>query len=220
MKKRKVSIICFMLTILLVTKSVAAIPVSEGYDRNSLYSAVHGPYGADTEEVSVSDDSLSNNTISGDSVSDNAVSDNTVSGDSISDNTLSEDSVSDNIINLNTVEAGDDLTAEQTTVFSVQTAATAIENIGQTIATTFTKSVKKPAQVKKLTLTNPAKGKLRIRYQKVTGAEGYEIVYAANSLFTASKIVLDVKKNKTDITELPQGKTYYVKVRAYKMDEN
>ena len=209
-----------MLIILLVTESVAAIPVSEGYDRNSLYSAVHGYYGADTEEVSVSDDSLSNNTISGDSVSDNAVSDNTVSGDSISDNTLSEDSVSDNIINLNTVEAGDDLTAEQTAVFSVQTAATAIENIGQTIATTFTKSVKKPAQVKKLTLTNPAKGKLRIRYQKVTGAEGYEIVYAANSLFTASKIALDVKKNKTDITELPQGKTYYVKVRAYKMDEN
>lgn len=220
MKKKIVSIICFMLTTLLVTESVAAIPVAEGCDQNSLYSAMHGYYGADTEEVSVSDDSLSNNTISGDSVSDNAVSDNTVSGDSISDNTLSEDSVSDNTINRNTVEAGDDLTAEQTAVFSVQTAATAIENIGQTIATAFTKSVKKPAQVKKLTLTNPAKGKLRIRYQKVTGAEGYEIVYATNRSFTASKIVLDVKKTKADITELPQGKTYYVKVRAYKTDEN
>ena len=49
MKKRKVSIICFMLTILLVTKAVAAIPVSEGYDRNSLYSAVHGYYVTHTE---------------------------------------------------------------------------------------------------------------------------------------------------------------------------
>ena len=29
-----------------------------------------------------------------------------------------------------------------------------------------------------------------------------------------------MKKTKTDITELPQGKTYYVKVRAYKTDEN
>lgn len=203
-----------------MTESVAAIPVSEGYDRNSLYSALHDSYGGDTEAVSVSDDSLSDNTISGDSVSDNAVSDNTVSGDSISDNTIREDSVSDNTIRQDAVEAGDDLAAEQTAVFSVQTAATAIENIGQTIATAFTKSVKKPAQVKKLALTNPAKGKLRIRYQKVTGAEGYEIVYATNSLFTASKIVLDVKKTKTDITQLPQGKTYYVKVRAYKTDEN
>lgn len=71
-----------------------------------------------------------------------------------------------------------------------------MKDIGHTVAAVFTKSVKKPAQVKKLTLKNPAKGKLRIRYQKVTGAKGYEIVYATNRSFTASKIVLDVKRRR------------------------
>ena len=72
-------------------------------------------------------------------------------------------------------DAGDDLAAEQAAVFSLQTATTVMKDIGHTVAAFFTKSVKKPAQVKKLTLKNPAKGKLRIRYQKVTGAKGYGI---------------------------------------------
>lgn len=220
MHKRMISIMCFMLTIILAVEPVMAFPGSEGYAGNPLYSAAYDPYRADTEAVSVSDDSLSDNTVSGDSVSDNAVSDNTVSGDSISENTVSDNAVSNNTISRNTADAGDDLAAEQAAVFPLQTVTTVMKDIGQTVAAVFTKSVKKPAQVKKLTLTNPAKGKLRIRYQKVTGAKGYEIVYATNRSFTASKIVLDVKKTKTDITELPQGKTYYVKVRAYKTDEN
>ena len=220
MHKRMISIMCFMLTIILAVEPVMAFPGSEGYAGHFLYSAAYDPYRADTEAVSVSDDSLSDNTVSGDSVSDNAVSDNTVSGDSISENTVSDNAVSNNTISRNTADAGDDLVAEQAAVFPLQTATTVMKDIGQTVAAVFTKSVKKPAQVKKLTLTNPAKGKLRIRYQKVTGAKGYEIVYATNRSFTASKIVLDVKKTKTDITELPQGKTYYVKVRAYKTDED
>lgn len=220
MHKRMISIICFMLTIILAVEPVMAFPGSGGYAGNSLYRDAYDSYRADTEAVSVSDDSLSDNTVSGDSVSDNAVSDNTVSGDAISENTVSDNAVSNNTISRNTADAGDDLAAEQAAVFPQQTATTVMKDIGQTVAAVFTKSVKKPAQVKKLTLTNPAKGKLRIRYQKVTGAKGYEIVYATNRSFTASKIVLDVKKTKTDITELPQGKTYYVKVRAYKTDEN
>ena len=220
MNKRIVSIISFMLTIMMTVNAIAAVPVSGENGQNTLYSAVSNSYGADAEAVSVSDDSLSDNTISGDSLSDNTVSGDSISDNTISDNTVSGDLVSDNTISRNTADAGDDLAAEQAAVFSLQTATTVMKDIGHTVAAFFTKSVKKPAQVKKLTLKNPAKGKLRIRYQKVTGAKGYEIVYATNRSFTASKIVLDVKKTKTDITELPQGKTYYVKVRAYKTDEN
>lgn len=220
MNKRIVSIISFMLTIMMTVNAIAAVPVSGENGQNTLYSAVSNSYGADAEAVSVSDDSLSDNTISGDSLSDNTVSGDSISDNTISDNTVSGDLVSDNTISRNMVYAGDDLAAEQAAVFFLQTATTVMKDIGHTVAAVFTKSVKKPAQVKKLTLKNPAKGKLWIRYQKVTGAKGYEIVYATNRSFTASKIVLDVKKTKTDITELPQGKTYYVKVRAYKTDEN
>ena len=209
-----------MLTIMMTVNAMAAVPVSGENGQNTLYSAVSNSYGADAEAVSVSDDSLSDNTISGDSLSDNTVSGDSISDNTISDNTVSGDLVSDNTISRNTADAGDDLAAEQAAVFPLQTATTVMKDIGHTVAAVFTKSMKKPAQVKKLTLKNPAKGKLRIRYQKVTGAKGYEIVYATNRSFTASKIVLDVKKTKTDITELPQGKTYYVKVRAYKTDEN
>ena len=109
MHKRMISIICFMLTILLLTESVAAIPVS------------------------VSDDSLSDNT-----VSDNAVSDNTVSDDSISDNTVSDNAVSNNTVSQNIADTGNDPAAEQTAAFSLQTAATVVKDIGQTVAAVFT----------------------------------------------------------------------------------
>ena len=220
MNKRIISIICFMLTTILMIEPIAAFPVSTEYAGNSLYSDTHDSYMAGTETISVSDDSLSDNTVSGDSISDNTVSGDSISDNTISDNTVSNDSVSDNTVSRDTADAGDDLVAEQTAVFSLQNAATVVKDIGQTVAAVFTKSVKKPAQVKKLALTNPAKGKMRIRYQKVTGAKGYEIVYATNRSLTASKVILDVKKTKTDVPELPQGKTYYVKVRAYQMDEN
>ena len=220
MNKRFVSIMCFMLTIILIAEPVTAFPVSEGYAGSLLYRNAHDSYRSDTETISVSGDSLSDNTVSGDSVSDNTVSGDSVSDNTISDNTVSDDSVSDNTISRNAADESSDLAADQTAGFSLQAATTVVKNIGQTVAAVFTKSVKKPAQVKKLTLTNPAKGKLRIRYQKVTGAKGYEIVYATNRTLTASKVVLDVKKTKADVTELPQGKTYYVKVRAYKTDEN
>lgn len=203
-----------------MAEPIAAFPVSTEYAGNLLYSDTHDSYMAGTETISVSDESLSDNTVSGDSVSDNTVSGDSVSDNTISDNTVSNDSVSGNTVSWDTADTGNDLAAEQTAGFSLQNAATVVKDIGQTVAAVFTKSVKKPAQVKKLALTNPAKGKMRIRYQKVTGAKGYEIVYATNRSLTASKVILDIKKTKTDVTELPQGKTYYVKVRAYKTDKN
>ena len=166
MNKRIVSIISFMLTIMMTVNAVAAVPVSGEYAGNSLYSDGHDSYKADTEIVSVSDDSLSDNTISGDSLSDNTVSGDSISDNTISDNTVSGDLVSDNTISRNTADAGDDLAAEQAAVFSLQTATTVMKDIGHTVAAVFTKSVKKPAQVKKLTLKNS-----RYRRQCVSGVD-------------------------------------------------
>lgn len=159
MNKRIVSIISFMLTIMMTVNAIAAVPVSGENGQNTLYSAVSNSYGADAESVSVSDDSLSDNTISGDSLSDNTVSGDSISDNTISDNTVSGDLVSDNTISRNMVDAGDDLAAEQAAVFSLQTATTVMKDIGHTVAAVFTKSVKKPAQVKKADTEKSCKGK-------------------------------------------------------------
>jgi len=76
-----------------------------------------------------------------------------------------------------------------------------------------------PAKVKKPTLTNLSGKKMKVAYKKVTNAKGYQIVYSTSSKFTsaATKKVTVTSLNKT-FTGLKTGKTYYVKVRAYKTD--
>ena len=79
-------------------------------------------------------------------------------------------------------------------------------------------AVKKPAKVKKVT----AKAKKRtavISWKKVKGASGYEVYrstkkngkYAAVKTINKGKTVTFTNKN------LKKGKTYYYKVRAYKV---
>ena len=60
-----------------------------------------------------------------------------------------------------------------------------------------------------LKVTNTKGKNLVVKYSKVSGAKGYQITYATNSKFT--------KRTKT-IKKLKKGKTYYVRVRAYKKD--
>lgn len=63
------------------------------------------------------------------------------------------------------------------------------------------------------------KGKnLVVRYSKVSGAKGYQITYATNSKFTKGKKVVNTTKRTKTIQKLKKGKTYYVRVRAYKKD--
>lgn len=58
---------------------------------------------------------------------------------------------------------------------------------------------------------------LTINLKKVSGAKGYELVYAQNSNFKgAVKKILS--KTSYTISNIKKGKTYYFKVRAYKMD--
>lgn len=71
-----------------------------------------------------------------------------------------------------------------------------------------------PANVK---LVNSKAKTMAISYQAVTGAKGYEISYATNAKFKGATKVLTKSKSKT-IKKLKKGKTYYVRVRAYKMD--
>lgn len=59
---------------------------------------------------------------------------------------------------------------------------------------------------------------LVVKYSKVSGAKGYQITYATNSKFTKSKKVVNTTKRTKTIKKLKKGKTYYVRVRAYKKD--
>ncbi len=68
-------------------------------------------------------------------------------------------------------------------------------------------------------LRTPASGKMKVTWKKVTGADGYQIVYSRNKSFT-NKGTVKVTSGKTltkTLTKLRKGATYYVKVRAYEV---
>ncbi len=67
--------------------------------------------------------------------------------------------------------------------------------------------------------TNSAKGKIKVSFNAATGAQGYEITCATNKACTKNKLVNDIGNKTTyTFTNLPKGKTYYFKVRAYATD--
>ncbi|MGN0437062.1 MAG: BspA family leucine-rich repeat surface protein [Lachnospiraceae bacterium] len=72
-------------------------------------------------------------------------------------------------------------------------------------------------QVATPVLSNPAAGKLLVAYKPVNGAQGYMIQFATNSSMRNSKTVV-LTENKKMISGLVKGKTYYVRVVAFKMD--
>ncbi len=68
-------------------------------------------------------------------------------------------------------------------------------------------------------LKSNATKKLKVKWSKVSTASGYQIVVATNKKFTKNKkVVYAKKKSKVSLTvsSLKSGKTYYVRVRAYK----
>lgn len=79
----------------------------------------------------------------------------------------------------------------------------------------------KPISVKKVTgvkAKNVKGKKMKVTWKKVAGAKGYRIVYATDSKFKKNKRTISITKNSTakTIAKLKKGKTYYVKVQAYK----
>jgi endoglucanase len=78
-------------------------------------------------------------------------------------------------------------------------------------------SSSKPAQIKGVSLKNMKNRKIKVSYKKISGITGYEIQYSTSKKF-ASKNTKTVKTKKTSYTlkKLKKGKTYYIRVRAYK----
>lgn len=76
-----------------------------------------------------------------------------------------------------------------------------------------------PGKVKISTTKSTAKGKITVTYKKVKDAAGYQISYSMNKNFKKAKTLI-VKGNKVKVVikKLKSKKTYYVKVRAYKLD--
>lgn len=79
------------------------------------------------------------------------------------------------------------------------------------------KKVTKPAVVKSLSVKNKKK-KAILSWKKVKDAKGYHIQYALNKKFTKKKKTKLIKKNKITIKNLKKKKTYYFRVRAYKLN--
>lgn len=73
------------------------------------------------------------------------------------------------------------------------------------------------ATAKKPTLSNVATRKLVVSYKAVTGAKGYKIQYATNSKMKKAKTIY-VTGTKKIIPKAAKGKTYYIRVAAYKYD--
>lgn len=73
--------------------------------------------------------------------------------------------------------------------------------------------------VKKVTVKAAGKNKAKVSWSKVTGAAGYRIKYSSNSSFKGYKtMVVSEKQLSKTLSGLKAGRTYYVKVRAFKKD--
>lgn len=81
---------------------------------------------------------------------------------------------------------------------------------GKTIARPVTTAISSLKSLKTKQMT--------IKWKKVSGVKGYEIVYATNSKFTTGKktVTASASSVQKTIKSLKKGKTYYVKIRAYK----
>ncbi len=91
-------------------------------------------------------------------------------------------------------------------------------NEATTLYARWTKA-KAPAKARLQAVKSAKKGQVKASFQKVSGAAGYQVQYAANNKFTAAKTVTAgaAAKAKT-LTGLKAGKKYYVRVRAYTAD--
>ena len=67
-------------------------------------------------------------------------------------------------------------------------------------------------------LQSKVAGTMIVNYTKVKNASGYEIIYGTDAKITKNKKTITTKASSVTIEKLKKGKTYYVKVRAYKKD--
>ena len=99
-----------------------------------------------------------------------------------------------------------------------QTSSSGTANAGKKQSTpSKTVKVKAPSKVKLTSAKNGKGKKLTVKWKKVTGAKDYQLQYAMNKKFKKKKSV-QTKKTKYTIKKLKKKKTYYIRVRAYKMN--
>ena len=72
------------------------------------------------------------------------------------------------------------------------------------------------SKIKKL--SNPSSGVLEVKLQKVKGAKGYQIQVSTDKTFKTKKESYNVTGTTARIDGRQKGKTYYVRLRAYKLD--
>lgn len=73
-------------------------------------------------------------------------------------------------------------------------------------------------RVKSLTLQTAGKYRIRVRFGKASGADGYLVKYSTSKDFKKSTTRVRTGRTNPRIGNLKPGRTYYVKVRAYKTD--
>lgn len=90
---------------------------------------------------------------------------------------------------------------------------------GDKVFTAKWKKITKPAKPTISSVKNSGTKKMTIKLKKkVSGAKGYEVMYATNKKFTQNVKKTTLTGTSKTIKSLKKGKTYYVKVRAYKLD--
>lgn len=83
--------------------------------------------------------------------------------------------------------------------------------------TTPTVNVPAPKKVQKIAAGNTKKQAVVLTWKKDKDAKGYQIEYSLNKKFTKQKKVKNAKKTSVTIKKLKKGKTYFFRVRAFKV---
>ena len=95
-----------------------------------------------------------------------------------------------------------------------------------TFVGTKSKAIKIKTKNKRVTLSSAKskkKKKITVKWKKKSGVSGYQVMWSTSSNFKKnflSRKISGSSKTSTTLTTAKSKKKYYVRVRAYKLDEN
>ena len=95
----------------------------------------------------------------------------------------------------------------------------AIESNAKCDYTLYAKWTK--VNVAKVSITSAKNSKSKqilLKYKKISGIKGYEISYSTDKKFKKAVTKKSTAKTSYTVSKLKKGKTYYVRIRAYKVD--
>lgn len=78
--------------------------------------------------------------------------------------------------------------------------------------------VTKPKQMAVPSFASNENGQLKVRFEAVSGAEGYEVSYSTSKDFSSGVKKVSTFYTTKTLKNLKRGQIYYVRVRAYKVD--